>query len=304
MTRAAINPPLPLVAIDWGTTNRRLFTIDAKGTCLSEESDAAGVATLGRDAIAPALAEVQHRFAGHPLLLAGMIGSSIGWHETPYMRCPVGLDALAASAIQKDRDGPFLIPGICAAPDDVPDVMRGEEVQILGAVEAGLIPPNGLICHPGTHTKWAQLKNGHIQRFRTVMTGELFALLRAHSILAPALYGDVAATAAFRQGVENGFTSRALAADLFSIRARLLLNALAADDAAAWASGVMIGNDVHFGLAEFGGDGAVGVIGDPKLTELYTAGLRAAGRDCFEVDGCTAFIAGAHGLFRRISCPK
>lgn len=295
--------PYPFVAVDWGTTNRRLFVLDAQGNCLLEETDSLGVASIGRAAIGPAIADLKARFAGHRLILAGMIGSSLGWHDVAYVPCPAGLGCLVGGAITPEQDFVFLIPGVRSAPDETPDVMRGEEVQIIGAAEANLIPPDCAVCHPGTHAKWALVRGYAIQSFRTVMTGELFALLRSRSILSGALTAPVVPGAAFERGVDAGLSSRSLCADLFSIRARTLLDLLSLDEAASWASGLLIGSDVRFGLEVVGGDEPVAVIGDPLLTRLYAAALRAAGRAYFEIDGGDAFIAGSNAIARRLPCP-
>ncbi|MFM7027612.1 MAG: 2-dehydro-3-deoxygalactonokinase [Chakrabartia sp.] len=291
----------PLVAIDWGTTNRRLFLMDKDGECHDEQADGWGVATLGKAALAREVDALRTRYAGHDLLMAGMVGSSIGWREVAYIPCPVNLGGLA-TALYRSGDGQGcirLVPGVRTAPDDVPDVMRGEEIQLLGAVEAGLVPPDCTICHPGTHAKWVRLRGYAIQRFRTVMTGEIFALLKSGSILAPALVGKVEPNGAFLAGVAQGLASSALAADLFSIRARLLLETLAAEDAAAFCSGLLIGNDIRFGLDAIGRDPPLALIGDPGLTALYAAALRVTGQSAIEVDGRAAFIAGARALAGR-----
>lgn len=291
----------PLVAIDWGTTNRRLFVMAADGHCREEQADGWGVATLGKADLAREVDALRARYAGHDLLMAGMIGSSLGWHEVAYVPCPVSLGGLAAALHRSDdaKGGVRVVPGVRTAPDDVPDVMRGEEIQILGAVEAGLVPPDCTICHPGTHAKWVRLRGYAIQRFRTVMTGEIFALLKSASILAPALGGQVVPNSAFLAGVAQGLASSALAADLFSIRARLLLDALDAKDATPFCSGLLIGHDIRFGLDAIGRDPPLALIGDPGLTALYAAALRVTGQSALEVDGRTAFIAGARALAGR-----
>ncbi len=293
----------PLVAIDWGTTKRRLFRIDAAGNCLHEEEDHGGVGTLGRAAIAGSIAELRERFPGHRLLLAGMIGSSIGWQEVPYIACPADLGHLVESIVTTQDPLISIIPGVRSAPGDTADVMRGEEVQLIGAVAAGLIPANAVVCHPGTHTKWVLMKNGAIHAFRTIMTGELFALLRAHSILSDALNAPVAVGPAFEAGVRDGLTSSCLGATLFGIRARLLLGTLDQADASSWASGLLIGSDIAFGLTLFEGHGPIAILGDPHLTEFYATGLRLTQNSYYQISGSKAFISGMNGIRQRLSCP-
>jgi 2-dehydro-3-deoxygalactonokinase len=173
--------------------------------------------------------------------------------------------------------------------------MRGEEVQILGALAAGLIGPDALVCHPGTHTKWVRLSGGRIAAFRTVMTGELFNLLKEHSILADLLAGAARPDAGFAAGVRHGLDHDDLGAELFSVRARVLLGKAARDDAAGYASGLLIGSDIRIGL-RFAGEGEIVVMGRPDLTRLFATALDRSGRKAHEVDGERAFLAGATHL--------
>jgi len=293
----------PLVAIDWGTTNRRLFLIDAQGNCIHEEEDHGGVASLGRAAIAGSIAELRARYPGHRMLLAGMIGSSIGWRETPYIMCPAGLAQLVEGIVPTDDPLIFIIPGVQSALADTADVLRGEEVQLIGAVAAGLIPTDGIVCHPGTHTKWVMMKNGAIHAFRTVMTGELFALLRAHSILSDALDAPVTVGNAFEDGLRDGLTSPCLGAGLFEIRARLLLGKLDQADAASWASGLLIGSDIAFGMKLFESSRPIAILGDPHLTNFYATGLILNKSLHSQISGSKAFISGMHSILGRLPCP-
>src|SRR5690606_28813756 len=153
---------------------------------------------------------------------------------------------------------------------------RGEEVQLLGAVAAGLTPGDALLCQPGTHCKWAKMIDGRIAAFTTAMTGELFAMLRSHGLLAPQLQGEVTANEAFRDGVEAA-RRRDLAASLFGIRAAGLLGIRADADAAAYASGLLIGSDVAARLAETP-RGPVHILADPALGALYVAAITAHDR--------------------------
>src|SRR6185295_10523825 len=169
------------IAVDWGTTNRRAYAIDSSGRSTGVFEDSKGILSIEGDFPAAA-AEIRERLGDRPLLLAGMIGSNRGWVEAPYVPCPAGIEDLSAKLVWGgEREA--IVPGISYIGDNRADVMRGEEVQLLGAVEAGWVKPDALVCHPGTHNKWVQLRGGKIQSFRTVMTGELFNLLKEHSIL-------------------------------------------------------------------------------------------------------------------------
>ena len=177
--------------------------------------------------------------------------------------------------------------------------MRGEEAQILGAVESGEIAADCLVCHPGTHNKWIRVTGGRIVSFRTVMTGELFNLLKEGSILSDLLDASAAVGDAFREGVRGGLSGTGVTAILFEARARVLLGRLDKGDAASFISGLLIGEDVRVGLSEHR-DSTVVVMGRPELTELYSAALEVAGAASDQVDGEQAFIAGACKIVERI----
>jgi 2-dehydro-3-deoxygalactonokinase len=290
--------PEGFIAVDWGTTNRRAYRVDASGQCSEEFEDDKGVLSIADGGFPFAVAEVRQRLGDHPLLLAGMVGSNRGWVEAPYVPCPAGIDELARSlAWAGEREA--IVPGVCYLRGDRADVMRGEEVQVLGAASAGLIDPLSLVCHPGTHNKWSVVRRGHIQSFRTVMTGELFNLLKKHSILADQLTGEVEVNDAFRAGVRQGLSDDSLPAELFSIRARVLLGQARREDGAAYASGLLIGTDVRIGLSDPAAAQIV-VMGRPELTRLYAAAIGEAGRAAIELDGEKSFLAGIAEIAKRI----
>lgn len=291
-------PPEGLIAIDWGTTNRRIFVLAADGSLQSREADARGVTALGSADFPAEMAALRARFGDRLFLLGGMIGSTRGWVEAPYLPCPVTLDMLASGLAWVEAGRIAIVPGACMR-GDAPDVMRGEEVQLLGAVAAGMVQPDAALCLPGTHAKWASIENGALARFRTIITGELFALLRNHSILSGHLAGGAGIGPAFREGVRRGLFGDTLTADLFGVRARVLLGELAAADAPSYASGLLIGTDIRIGLSTVK-EGTVALIGDPALTRLYAAALGEAGRAHQEVDGEQAFLAGIAAIAEKI----
>src|SRR3954467_3808404 len=286
------------IAGDWGTTNRRAYLIDGTGKCVDEFEDDKGVLSVPSGGFPEAVAEIRERLGDLPLLLAGMIGSNRGWKEAPYVPCPVGIEDLVQNLNWAgQREG--IVPGVSFVGDGRADVMRGEEVQLLGAAAAGLVHPDALVCHPGTHNKWATLPKGRIHDFRTVMTGELFSLLKAHSILADLLQGKVEPNEAFREAARYALGEQALPANLFSVRARVLLGQARKEDAASWTSGLLIGADVRIGLSTPTG-AEVAVIGRPELTRLYAAAIDEAGRRWVEIDGEQCFLAGIHEIAKRI----
>jgi 2-dehydro-3-deoxygalactonokinase len=280
------------IAADWGTTNRRAYLIGADGRCGQEMEDEKGILSVPAGGFGRAVAEIREKLADKPLLLGGMVGSNRGWVEAPYAPCPAGLDDLVQRLVWPDDGQTAIVPGVSYLADDSADVMRGEEVQLLGAVAGGMIGADALVCHPGTHNKWIELDGGRIVRFTTVMTGELFNLLREHSILADQLSGPVEPGESFSKGVERGLAGHGVTAELFRIRAGALLGKPPAEHAPSYASGLLIGADVRVGLAA-GGEGKVVVMGRPELTRLYAEALRIAGREALEIDGEQAFLAGA-----------
>ena len=286
------------IAADWGTTNRRAYLIDGAGECVAEFEDGQGIMSVPAGGFPDAVAQIRERLGDHPLLLAGMIGSNRGWVEAPYVPCPAGMDDLVRGlAWAGEREA--IVPGISFTGDGRADVMRGEEVQLLGAIEASLMPHDGLVCHPGTHNKWAVVSHGKVRSFRTVMTGELFSLLAKHSILADLLQGDAEPDEAFRRGAILGLGHGEIQAELFAVRARVLLGQARREDACSYTSGLLIGSDVRIGLGD-SEPGEVVVMGRPELTELYAAAIREAGSKALELDGERSFLAGIAEIAKRI----
>jgi 2-dehydro-3-deoxygalactonokinase len=288
------------LAVDWGTTNRRVYAIDADGAVVATERDDRGVLAIAPGGFAAELAGIRQRFGDRPVLCAGMVGSVRGWVAVPYLPCPADLGALA-HALHWVEPGVAIVPGLSVVDAKGGDVMRGEEVQLLGSVPAGLAPPDALLCQPGTHCKWAWMAGGRVDRFRTTITGEMFALLRGHSLLADFLKGDIADGAAFREGV-TAAGDGALLTSLFGVRADALLGLRDPDDAAAYVSGLLIGCDVREQALAPGQ--AVHVLADPALGSLYAAAIELAGGRAVPVDSQAAFVAGITAIWRMADVPK
>ncbi len=285
------------ISIDWGTTNRRAYLMGEGGDVLDTFRDDRGVTAVARDEFAGELAAVRARLGALPAIAAGMVGSTRGWHEAPYVAAPADLAALAAARLTIAGEDFAIVPGVSLRAGSRADVMRGEEVQVLGAVAAGLAPADALFAQPGTHNKWIETQGGRIVDFSTAMTGELFALLRGHSILAGMLDGPVADGPAFRDGLVRGAGARDLAVALFEVRAAVLLSARAAEDAAAFASGVLIGADV--GAQDLVGRD-VQLIADGPLADLYEVAISVAGGRAVRVDSRAGFAAGIHRIWETI----
>lgn len=286
-----------LIAVDWGTTNRRGYRLDADGRLVDETEDDMGILSVPAGGFPVAVSELRERLGDLPMLLAGMVGSNRGWIEAPYVPCPAGSGEVAAHIVWAEEERTAIVPGLSYLDDRRADVMRGEEVQMFGALAAGTIAADSLVCHPGTHNKWVTLEGKRVTRFRTVMTGELFSLLKEHSILSDLLQAsEVAAGAAFEAGVLHGLSDEDVTAELFSVRARVLLGQAQRGDAASYTSGLLIGTDIRTGLRQAPDGREIAVMGRPELTSLYAAALGCAGYAAREVDGEDSFLAGARAL--------
>jgi 2-dehydro-3-deoxygalactonokinase len=284
------------IAVDWGTTNRRAFLIE-NGVVVRTERDDRGVSALKSSDYPAEVAGIRSRLGDLPMLLAGMVGSTIGWEVAPYVPVAAGVEKLVGGLLRVDAQT-VIIPGVSLMDGRRADVMRGEEVQLLGAVSAGFAPANALLAQPGTHCKWATMRDGCIADFTTAMTGELFALLQKHSILAAQLAHPVEANSAFLEGVEDAARGTLLT-DLFQVRAATLMGVRPEADAASYCSGLLIGTDVAAQLAS-SDHRSVYLLADPPLSLLYSAAIEASGGAAHIVDSHAAFVAGIVELGSRI----
>ncbi|MBU6165462.1 MAG: 2-dehydro-3-deoxygalactonokinase [Alphaproteobacteria bacterium] len=296
------------LALDWGTTNLRAWVADAAGRPLERRDFALGVASLAPGEAAARFAE-QVRPAMQaqalPVLMCGMIGSALGWQAVPYADCPAPYAALAGALCRVDVAGPpvWIVPGLRTSRADGcgPDVMRGEETQIFGWAMADPARQRGthLVCHPGTHAKWARLVDNRIDAFVTAMTGELFALLRTHSALKVA--SAIPSDSAFAAGLAAAGDGGALASRLFTARSRVVGGTMPAQDVESYLSGLLIGAEVAATPALLGvAAGAdIAVVGDPALCALYGRALAWHGHGASLFDGEAAVLAGLAAMFRQ-----
>lgn len=312
------------IAGDWGTTHLRLFLCDANGTALDHRSGPGAAASTGRFAtvLASQTAEWETQHGRLPAVLCGMVGSSFGWVQAPYAPCPARPEHIAAACVPIDN-GPaggtgrvHIVPGLsCHNPFGAPDVMRGEETQLLGALPQ--LEPHQLVCLPGTHTKWAVVEEGQIRDFFTAPTGELFAVLRDHSVLVrPPRSGSNPATdtKALNQAATDAEAFNKAAASvaaqpdanilhrLFECRSRPLTGDLPPTAAAAYLSGLLITSDIHGALRALPTrPTTIVLIGAPQLTQLYATACTTLGLQATQIDGSTAVLAGLTAIHRRLS---
>jgi 2-keto-3-deoxy-galactonokinase len=243
-----------LLAVDWGSSSLRAALIDSDGSVVDQRSAPSGMLKVeqsGFDALFEAQLGDWMDVAGTRCLMAGMVGSRQGWVEADYVPCPCGIDDFVAhlrrvgpEASRKGRDI-AIVPGASCEVDGIPDVLRGEEVKVLGVLEL-LGTDSGVVVSPGTHSKWMTIESGRLARFATAMTGEIYALLRSHSILArsmPPESGDALDEAAFDDGVRHALRGCSLLQTAFSIRTRALFERLPATALASALSGLVIGEE-------------------------------------------------------------
>lgn len=286
------------IAVDWGTTNRRAYAIGAGGAVIDTVRDERGVLAVPRAAFAAEVAALRARFGDVPVLCAGMIGSTRGWVDVPYLSCPARLGDLAAALHWVEPGRTAIVPGLSLELDDRVDVMRGEEVQLLGAVAIGMVPGDALLCQPGTHCKWARMRGGAVVDFRTTMTGELFALLKAHSLLGDFLQGPVGDENAFAEGLAMA-RAGTLLSSLFRERAAVVLGRRDPASVAARVSGLLIGTDV--GEQRLAKGERVHIPADAVLGHLYAAAVRGAAGEPVVLDSHAAFVAGINAIWEAAS---
>lgn len=290
-----------MIGIDWGISQLRAYQIAADGSVLATRSASRGIMTVANGAFAEALEALIGDWLDaepEPALMSGMIGSRQGWVEAPYVPCPAAPEQLAADLVEV-RWGTsrraFICPGLTSADaDGVPDVMRGEEVQIFGALDALAAAGGTAVCHPGTHSKHIAIEGGRIARFTTYMTGEVYAVMRQHSILGRLMEEGATDWSAFDQGVARSRQAGGLLHHLFGARTRVLIGDLPAAAAADYLSGMLIGREI----ADVGGAGPVVVIAAAGLSERYERVLRLHGREVRTLAGEAASVSGLRLIHR------
>ena len=283
-----------LIALDWGTTTLRAYLLGEGGVVLERRAEPSGILHVPerdfRAVFDRITSEWRARVPGLPAIASGMIGSAQGWIEAPYANMPTDLDSVARALATVPDGGLRIVPGL-AQRGDAPDVMRGEETQLFGAIgRSTALSSGGVAVLPGTHSKWARLARGRVEGFTTYITGELFGVLSRHSILGrltePAA-DDVPPGSAFRRGVRHARdATRGLANLVFSARSSVLVGDLAASDSLEYLSGVLIGDEVRSGLAD--GERPRVLIGEPALCRRYVLALEELGVAGVEVLGDTA----------------
>lgn len=284
------------IAVDWGTSSLRAWAIDAEGNTLATAQSPKGMGTLSPAEFENTLLElinpwVQHVDAPAQVIACGMVGARQGWTEALYAKVPcLPISATLTLAPTTDpRIEVHIVPGL--SQDTPADVMRGEETQIAG-FQAEFPKFDGVLCLPGTHTKWAHMSAGEVVSFQSFMTGELFALLSGHSVLKHSLRDGVWDDAAFDDALSDTLSRpEKISAKLFSLRAEDLLHGLDGGAAKARLSGLLIGAELAAAKPYWLGQ-YVALIGADGLTDLYARALETQGITAQRTDPTDMTLAG------------
>lgn len=297
------------IAGDWGTSRLRLYLCDTANNVLeTREARGAAAARGEHERVLEAETSAWQSSSGPlPAVLCGMVGSSIGWVQAPYLAAPADPQRLASASVSLRGGAVRIVPGVsCRNRLGAPDVMRGEETQILGALclEPALRRGAHLLCLPGTHTKWVVVRDGAIAEFLTAPAGELFELLSRHSVLV----GDAAAErseneSAFRAALARiqNLPQVELLHRLFEVRSRRLLGEIPEAHAASYMSGLLIGSDTAGAARLFAPEIAAGkvcLIGSAELVRAYSMALESIAPGVQVIDGGAAALAGLAEIHR------
>jgi 2-dehydro-3-deoxygalactonokinase len=271
--------PGELIVIDWGTTSFRAYRVGDDGEIVAQVAAPQGILSVAdKDFDAALERHIGEWDTAIPVLAAGMITSRQGWIELPYVPCPAGIAELAKHihhmTTRRGRRIAFATGLSYRSPDGIPDVMRSEETQVLGALEGD----SGFFVTPGTHSKWVEVSGGLLTRYTTYTSGEVFAALKDHTILGRLMTGETGSEAAFERGVRAalkdpaGFLHR-----IFSVRSLGLFSEMATDDLASYLSGQVIGTEIAHAMQLYPAAASYTVLASPGIGDRYVKAMTIAG---------------------------
>jgi 2-dehydro-3-deoxygalactonokinase len=267
------------IALDWGTTSFRAYRAAADGTVLDMITAPQGILAVKDGAFDDAM---ENGIGGWdvqiPVLAAGMITSRQGWHDVPYVPCPAGLEEIAAGVLDHRSNrgrSIYFVSGLSSfSHDGTPDVLRGEETQVLGASQGGAEH----FLAPGTHNKWIDAEDGVIRRFATYVTGEAYAVFKQHSILGRLMSGERDDDDAFAVGVRKGLGDPAgLLHHLFSVRSMGLYDRIKSDALPSYMSGLLIGSEIGHARKDRSAAAPYTVLASPHIAARYVKAMEIAG---------------------------
>ncbi|MFS8047864.1 2-dehydro-3-deoxygalactonokinase [Rhizobium sp. BR 314] len=271
------------IAVDWGTSSFRLWLIGEDGSILAERRSGEGMTTAAQTGFAKVLQAHLDAISAPsdiPVIVCGMAGARQGWVEAGYIDTPTSLAAIltGAVAVPGEARDVRILPGLAQRAKEAPDVMRGEETQLLGAIAADA-KGEQIVCMPGTHSKWVRVVNGRVTGFSTFMTGELFDVITKHSILSHAVAGaaDMPVDAkAFDTALKAAYEKPQLATNLlFTARSGQLLHGTTTAGAQALISGTLIGAEIAGALSSAGQGATITLVASGRLQALYEDAFRS-----------------------------
>jgi 2-dehydro-3-deoxygalactonokinase len=274
---------ISLIAADWGTSNLRVWSMDHQGNLINSITNGKGMSSLEPSEFEPHLINLIGNWlpaeanARYPIIICGMAGAKTGWKEAAYLTAPcppINKEKIVKIETEDQRISVSIIPGIMQK--SPPDVMRGEETQIAGYLSKN--PDfDGIICLPGTHTKWVHISAGEIVSFKTFMTGEIFLSLSERSILRSSVQSNDFDPTSFLEAFENIYANPALlSAKLFGLRAADLLENTSTKTLKSMLSGYLIGSELAGAKSYWLGQNIV-MIGNNDLCVLYEKALKKLG---------------------------
>ncbi|HSE74597.1 MAG TPA: 2-dehydro-3-deoxygalactonokinase [Dongiaceae bacterium] len=300
------------IAVDWGTTNRRAWALGPDGAVIAERHDSTGLLAVRDRRFAEQLESFLDGWvaAGSdiPVVMSGMVGSRLGWVEVPYVAAPTALSELAHGLVKAGRIAGadcWIAPGISIDGGAQPDVMRGEECQILGALLTRR-QTDGMFVLPGTHSKWARVAGRRLVEFRTYMTGEIFSLLRQSGTLAQLMTGDDEDQEAFARGVLATGDDAQLLNRLFSVRSLALFGRLEGRALSSYLSGLLVGAEMRGALAAWPDLARTGAtcIGSPAMLARYRTCASLLGFDLAGIDNRDVLPAALFWIARQAGLAK
>ncbi|MGK0270869.1 MAG: 2-dehydro-3-deoxygalactonokinase [Cocleimonas sp.] len=298
------------VAVDWGTTNFRAYLIDNQGLCIDSVSNNDGVIKSKNNFEVILQQHIGHWLNSHGpimVILSGMVGSQIGWLETPYTDCPISIESYSDHLVQIpsfNHGNCWLVPGAkYISNSGITDVMRGEELQVIGTYQLNGTNKNGLFCCPGTHNKWVYITQGQIDMISTSMTGEMFSLLHEHSILKHS-FTELTDwhLEAFLSGLKHSQVSGGLLNHLFSVRTNYITGKHAKNEGSSYLSGLLIGHDIQSTITTKykNLDVPISIIGSSRLCESYSIALTYFNHLNICIPAQSSVIAGANYILQKI----
>ncbi|HWA46814.1 MAG TPA: 2-dehydro-3-deoxygalactonokinase [Dongiaceae bacterium] len=296
------------IAVDWGTSNRRAWALGPDGEILQQRADDKGLLAHPdrrfADSLESFLADWLKAAPGIPIVMAGMVGSRMGWVEVPYVPVPVRLTDLADHLMKAGEivgSACWIVPGVNMDDAIQPEVMRGEECQMLGALLQGEAQST-IFVTPGTHSKWARVVDGRLISFRTYITGELFDLLCKSGTLSQVMIGSQDNADAFARGVAASADAELLNR-VFSVRTFGLFGKMPAADLRSYLSGLLVGTEMRDALAAWpdAGRAAVTCVGSKAMIARYQVTAHKLGLELRGVDNDAILPPALHWIVRKVS---